>query len=125
MTGCIRLKSVIGRPVGLSRKRTFIATWRQRLRAQPCPRDPNEHIPKADGLVNNLTFGIVTQLPDLAIAISLVAPTGRVSVLPLYARIMLPPTVVSRPIDGAPPMINLALEYSEVQGRYIQDRRAR
>jgi hypothetical protein len=75
--------------------------------------------------VNNLTFGIVTQLPDLAIAISLVASTGRVSVLPLYARIMLPPTVVSRPIDGEPPMINLALEYSEAQGRYIQDRRAR
>jgi hypothetical protein len=70
--------------------------------------------------VNNLTFGIVTQLPDLAIAISLVASTGGVSVLPLYARIMLPPTVVSRPIDGAPPMINLALEYSEAQGCYGQ-----
>jgi hypothetical protein len=62
---------------------------------------------------------------DLAIAISLVASTGRVSVLPLYARIMLPPTVVSRPIDGAPPMINLPLEYSEAQGRYGQDWRAR
>ncbi len=51
---------------------------------QPCPRDPNEHIPKADGLVNNLTFGIVTQLPDLAIAISLVAPTGISATVPSF-----------------------------------------
>jgi hypothetical protein len=36
-----------------------------------------------------------------------------------------PPTVVSRPIDRAPLMINLALVYSEVQGRYGQEWRAR
>src|ERR1700733_9593823 len=38
---------------------------------------------------------------------------------------MLSHTVVSRPIDGAPPMINLPLEHSEAQERYGQDWRAR
>ncbi len=50
---------------------------------------------------------------NLAMAISLVASTGGVSLLPLYARNMLPPTVVSRPLEGAPPMIDLVLGYSE------------
>jgi LysR family hca operon transcriptional activator len=46
-------------------------------------------------------------------AISLVASTGGVGLLPLYARNMLPPTVVSRPLEGAPPMIDLVLGYSQ------------
>jgi len=50
---------------------------------------------------------------NLAMAISLVASTGGVSLLPLYARKMLPPSVVSRPIRGASPTIDLALGYSE------------
>ena len=50
---------------------------------------------------------------NLAMAISLVASTRGVSLLPLYARNMLPPSVISRPIDGAPPMIDLMLGYSE------------
>lgn len=49
---------------------------------------------------------------NLAMAISLVASTGGVSLLPLYSRNMLPPTVVSRPLEGAPPMIDLVLGYS-------------
>jgi LysR family transcriptional regulator, hca operon transcriptional activator len=50
---------------------------------------------------------------NLAMAISLVASTGGVSLVPLYARNMLPPTVISRPLDGAPPMIDLVLGYSQ------------
>jgi LysR family hca operon transcriptional activator len=50
---------------------------------------------------------------NLAMAISLVASTGGVSLLPLYARNLLPPSVVSRPLAGAPPMIDLALGFSE------------
>jgi LysR family hca operon transcriptional activator len=50
---------------------------------------------------------------NLAMAISLVASTGGVSLLPYYARNLLPPTVVSRPLAGVPPMIGLALGYSE------------
>jgi LysR family hca operon transcriptional activator len=47
-----------------------------------------------------------------AVAISLVASTGGVGLLPLYVRNMLPPTLISRPLDGAPPMIDLVLGYS-------------
>jgi len=50
---------------------------------------------------------------NVAMAISLVASTGGVSLLPLYARNMLPPAVISRPLDGAPPMIDLVLGYSQ------------
>ncbi|HEX4183840.1 MAG TPA: hypothetical protein VHY34_11345, partial [Caulobacteraceae bacterium] len=35
------------------------------------------------------------------------------SLLPLYARKLLPTTIVSRPLSGAPPMIDLVLGYSE------------
>src|SRR3984957_934689 len=47
-----------------------------------------------------------------AVAISLVASTGGVGLLPLYVRNMLPPTLISRPLHGAPPMIDLVLGYS-------------
>jgi LysR family hca operon transcriptional activator len=50
---------------------------------------------------------------NLAMAISLIASTGGIGLLPRYAGQMLPPTVVSRPILGAPPMIDLALGYNE------------
>ena len=33
--------------------------------------------------------------------------------MPLYARNLLPPTVVSRPLAGAPPTIDLSLGYNE------------
>src|ERR1700716_2005234 len=47
------------------------------------------------------------QAENLAMAISLVASTGGVSLLPLYAQNLLPKTVISRPIQGAPPMVDL------------------
>ena len=50
---------------------------------------------------------------NLAMAISLVASTGGIGLLPRYAQRMLPPTVVSRPISGVPPMIDLVLGYME------------
>jgi len=50
---------------------------------------------------------------NLSMAISLVASTGGVALLPLYARNLLPPSVVSRPLAGAPPMIDLSLGYNE------------
>jgi LysR family hca operon transcriptional activator len=50
---------------------------------------------------------------NLAMAISLVASTGGVSLLPLYARNMMPPTLVSRPIEGLAPEIDLSLGYKE------------
>jgi LysR family hca operon transcriptional activator len=44
---------------------------------------------------------------------SLVASTGGVALMPLYARNLLPPTVVSRPLAGVAPMIDLSLGYNE------------
>jgi hypothetical protein len=44
-------------------------------------------------------------------AISLVASTGGISLLPLYAQNLLP--IISRPIQGAPPMVELVVGYNE------------
>jgi LysR family hca operon transcriptional activator len=53
------------------------------------------------------------QAENLAMAISLVASTGSICLLPLYAQNLLPKTVVSRPIQGAPPMVDLVVGYNE------------
>ena len=53
------------------------------------------------------------QAENLAMAISLVASTGGVSLLPLYAKNLLPKTVVSRPLQGAPAMVDLVIGYNE------------
>jgi len=53
------------------------------------------------------------QAENLAMAISLVASTGGVCLVPLYAQNLLPKTVVSRPIQGAPPMVDLVIGYNE------------
>jgi LysR family hca operon transcriptional activator len=50
---------------------------------------------------------------NLSMAMSLVASTGGIALMPLYARNLLPPTVVSRPLAGVPPTIDLSLGYNE------------
>ena len=50
---------------------------------------------------------------NISMAIALVASTRGVSLLPLYAQNLLPKTVVSRPIRGNPPMIDLVVGYNE------------
>jgi LysR family hca operon transcriptional activator len=50
---------------------------------------------------------------NLSMAMSLVASTRGIALMPLYARNLLPPTVVSRPLAGAPPTIDLSLGYHE------------
>jgi LysR family hca operon transcriptional activator len=50
---------------------------------------------------------------NLSMAFSLVASTGGVALMPLYARNLMPNSVVSRPIRGAPPMIDLVLGFIE------------
>jgi LysR family hca operon transcriptional activator len=49
---------------------------------------------------------------NLSMAMSLVASTGGVALMPLYARNLLPSTVISRPLEGAPPTIDLSLGYN-------------
>jgi LysR family hca operon transcriptional activator len=53
------------------------------------------------------------QAENIAMAFSLIASTGGVSLLPLYAQNLLPKTLVSRPIQGAPPMVDLVVGYNE------------
>ena len=50
---------------------------------------------------------------NLSMAMSLVASTGGIALMPLYARNLLPPSVVSRPLAGVAPTIDLSLGYSE------------
>jgi LysR family hca operon transcriptional activator len=53
------------------------------------------------------------QAENLAMAISLVASTGGLGLFPLYAQNLLPKTVVSRPIQGASPTVDLVIGYNE------------
>jgi LysR family hca operon transcriptional activator len=53
------------------------------------------------------------QAENVAMAFSLVASTGGVSLLPLYTQNLLPKTIVTRPLQGAPPMVDLVIGYNE------------
>jgi LysR family hca operon transcriptional activator len=46
-------------------------------------------------------------------AMTLVASTGGIALMPLYARNLLPATVISKPLAGVAPVIDLSLGYSE------------
>jgi LysR family transcriptional regulator, hca operon transcriptional activator len=50
---------------------------------------------------------------NLSMAMSLVASTRGIALMPLYARNLLPPTAVSRPLAGVPPTIDLSLGYND------------
>lgn len=50
---------------------------------------------------------------NLSMAMSLVASTGGIALMPLYARNLLPPTVTYRLLAGAAPTIDLSLGYNE------------
>jgi LysR family hca operon transcriptional activator len=53
------------------------------------------------------------RVDNMAMAISLVASTGGLALMPAYAEQLLPPSVVSRPLDGEVPTIDVAVGYSE------------
>ena len=53
------------------------------------------------------------QAENLSSAMSLVASTGGLTLIPLYAQNMLTPNVVARALDGVTPMIDLTLGYNE------------
>jgi LysR family transcriptional regulator, hca operon transcriptional activator len=50
---------------------------------------------------------------NLAMAMSLVASTRGLALMPAYAQNLLPPSVVSRPLEGEAPTIDLAVGYSK------------
>jgi LysR family hca operon transcriptional activator len=62
---------------------------------------------------SGLDFRLDHGVDNLAMAISLVASTRGVALMPEYAKNLLPPSVVSRPLQGEPPTIDIALGYSK------------
>ncbi|MEC4591418.1 LysR family transcriptional regulator [Nitrospirillum amazonense] len=50
---------------------------------------------------------------NISSAMSLVASTGGVTLVPLYAQNMLTPNVVARALDGVPPTVDLTLGYNQ------------
>ena len=50
---------------------------------------------------------------NISSAMSLVASTGGVTLVPLYAQNILSPNVVARALDGVPPTVELTLGYNE------------
>jgi LysR family hca operon transcriptional activator len=63
---------------------------------------------RRSGLDIRLDHGV----DNMAMAMSLVASTRGLALMPAYANNLLPPSVVSRPLDGEPPTIELAVGYS-------------
>lgn len=53
------------------------------------------------------------EVDNLAMAVSLVASTGGVTLLPAYARNFLPWSVTSRPLEGETPTIDLVIGYQK------------
>jgi LysR family hca operon transcriptional activator len=49
---------------------------------------------------------------NISSAMSLVASTGGITLVPLYAQNMLTPNVVARALEGVPPTVDLALGYN-------------
>ena len=63
---------------------------------------------RRSGLDIELDHGV----DNMAMAISLVASTRGLALMPAYARNLLPASVVSRPLEGDAPMIDLAIGYA-------------
>jgi LysR family hca operon transcriptional activator len=53
------------------------------------------------------------EIDNLAMAVSIVASTRGVTLLPAYAENFLPGSVISRPLAGDPPTIDLVIGYSK------------
>ena len=64
---------------------------------------------RRSGVDINLDHGV----DNLAMAISLVASTRGLALMPAYAKNLLPSSVVSRPVEGAAPTIDVAVGYSK------------
>src|SRR4029077_16104810 len=64
---------------------------------------------RRSGLDLKLDHGV----DNMAMAMSLVASTRGLALMPAYAKNLLPWSVVSRPLEGEPPTIDLAVGYSK------------
>jgi LysR family transcriptional regulator, hca operon transcriptional activator len=66
-----------------------------------------------------LDIRVTHEADNLAMAISLVASTRGFALLPRYAQNFLPWSVVSRPIKGVPPTVDLVIGYHKANGSPI------
>jgi LysR family hca operon transcriptional activator len=64
---------------------------------------------RRSGLDIKLDHGV----DNMAMAMSLVASTRGLALMPAYAKYLLPPSVVSRPLEGEAPTIDVAVGYSK------------
>jgi LysR family transcriptional regulator, hca operon transcriptional activator len=55
----------------------------------------------------------IVQLASASISAALVASTGGITLLPLYARNLLSPSVIIRPLQGEAPTIDLVMGYNK------------
>ena len=62
---------------------------------------------------NGITLKAKYEGENISSAMSLVASTGGVTLVPLYAQNLLAPNVVARALEDVPPTVDLALGYSE------------
>jgi LysR family hca operon transcriptional activator len=60
-----------------------------------------------------ITLKPAYEAENLSMAMSLVASTGGVTLLPLYAENLLSPAVVTRPLQGEVPTIDLVIGYNK------------
>jgi LysR family hca operon transcriptional activator len=60
---------------------------------------------------SGVDFRLAHRVDNLAMAISMIASTGGVALLPAYAKNFLPRSVVSRPLKGKAPTIDLVIGY--------------
>jgi LysR family transcriptional regulator, hca operon transcriptional activator len=72
-------------------------------------RNVTEAYLRRSGLDINLDHGV----DNMAMAMSLVASTRGLALMPAYAENLLPESVVSRPLDGEAPTIEVAVGYSK------------
>ena len=68
-----------------------------------------ENYLRRSGLDIKLNHGV----DNMAMAMSLVASTRGLALMPAYAKNLLPWSVVSRPLEGEAPTIDLAVGYSK------------
>jgi LysR family transcriptional regulator, hca operon transcriptional activator len=73
---------------------------------------------RRSGLDIKLDHGV----DNMAMAISLVASTRGVALMPEYAKNLLPPSVVSRPLNGEAPTIDIAVGYSKSNPSLVLER---
>jgi LysR family transcriptional regulator, hca operon transcriptional activator len=71
-------------------------------------RGVTENYLRRSGLDIKLDHGV----DNMAMAMSLVASTSGLALMPAYAKHLLPESVVSRPLDGEAPTIDIAVGYS-------------